>query len=361
MNIIMIDDEQMALELLEGQLKKIRSDLTIHKFTVFDIHEQRQLLLDADLLFLDIEMPQINGLELLSLISEINPRLQIVFVTAYNEYAIQAFEMNALDYLMKPVQINRLKITMERISAIEKPVKQNNTLQLKLCNEFQIETDNMQYTAIKWRTAKAEELFLYLLHHKGNTIRKEEILEMLWGDTNNERASAQLYTTIYYIRKNILPYSEHFTIKSVQNGYQLLTSNIKTDIYEWESQALSAPAVNRDTINLHERIMRLYTGDYLESRTYPWAEGERFRLAQIWVDRARNIASYFINEDNIEKAVYWLDKIVNMRPEDEHASFLLMKIYAELIMDCCKLSIRTVEASIKGARCSNSVKNNDLV
>ncbi len=67
-----------------------------------------------DVLFLDIQMPKVNGFQLLSMIDEeVMPK--VVFVTAYDEYAIKAFEENALDYLLKPVQKDRLANTMEKL------------------------------------------------------------------------------------------------------------------------------------------------------------------------------------------------------------------------------------------------------
>lgn len=69
----------------------------------------------ADVIFLDIEMPDINGIELATRILDLQKNINIVFVTAYNQYAVEAFRLNALDYLMKPVSADRLKETLYRI------------------------------------------------------------------------------------------------------------------------------------------------------------------------------------------------------------------------------------------------------
>ena len=71
-----------------------------------------------DIVFLDVEMPEYNGFELLDFFKEIN--FEIVFVTAYNHYAVRAFEVSAIDYLLKPVDIDGLK------AAIEKAKKKRN-------------------------------------------------------------------------------------------------------------------------------------------------------------------------------------------------------------------------------------------
>lgn len=70
-----------------------------------------------DVAFLDIRMPGLTGLEVARVATEASPRTQIVFVTAYDQYAIDAFERGAVDYLLKPVKPERLAATIERVQA----------------------------------------------------------------------------------------------------------------------------------------------------------------------------------------------------------------------------------------------------
>lgn len=70
-----------------------------------------------DVAFLDIRMPGLSGLEVAAAAAEASPRTQIVFVTAYDQYAIDAFERGAIDYLLKPVQPQRLAATVQRLQA----------------------------------------------------------------------------------------------------------------------------------------------------------------------------------------------------------------------------------------------------
>ncbi|MES2859580.1 MAG: LytTR family DNA-binding domain-containing protein [Pseudomonadota bacterium] len=70
-----------------------------------------------DIAFLDIRMPGLTGLEVASAAAEASPRTQVVFVTAYDQYAVDAFERGAIDYLLKPVQPDRLAATIARLRA----------------------------------------------------------------------------------------------------------------------------------------------------------------------------------------------------------------------------------------------------
>ena len=70
-----------------------------------------------DVAFLDIRMPGLTGIEVAAALSEVSPRTQVVFVTAYDQYAIDAFEQGAVDYLLKPVAADRLQATVQRLQA----------------------------------------------------------------------------------------------------------------------------------------------------------------------------------------------------------------------------------------------------
>ena len=116
---VIIDDEQDSISLLQMQLAAHCPEVQlVGTFTspgkAFDELE----LLDPELIFLDIEMPVMNGLELLEKIAHLN--YSVVFVTAYNQYALKAFRFNALDYLVKPVDSDEL---VEAVSKATKKIK----------------------------------------------------------------------------------------------------------------------------------------------------------------------------------------------------------------------------------------------
>lgn len=328
--VTLIDDEPLALELLERQIMKV-TNAEIIKLTYLDLDKQADLINNTDLIFLDIEMPGINGLELADYIFEMNPHLQIVFVTAFNQYAVQAFELNALDYLLKPVQLERLKKTFERLNVSKVPVTipLSSKLQIKVCGELMFE-QNGESNVVQWRTAKTQELFLFLLYHNEKIVRKSELVELLWSNFELERAYSQLYTTIYNIRKTLNKYGNHLIIKSVQDGYKLIRKDVSIDIEEWEDRIMKAPPIHIETVDIYEEIMKLYTDAFLHSYDYVWAESERFRLENLWLKIANKIGDIYTRNNRLEEAVKWYVKICNLKPDDEQANFSLMKLYAEL-------------------------------
>lgn len=111
---IIVDDEPLALEGLKLRLEKIPEIKVIAQASDGDQAIQLCHELCPDVLFLDLQLPGLNGIEVVqALQSDIIP--MIVFVSAYGEYAIDAFELNAIDYVLKPASVGRLKKTVERI------------------------------------------------------------------------------------------------------------------------------------------------------------------------------------------------------------------------------------------------------
>lgn len=117
-NCIVVDDEPVAREILENHLGKIEQINVIascknamEAFQVINTHL-------VDLVFLDINMPDISGL---SFAKSMSPNLKIIFTTAYREYAVDGFDLKAVDYLLKPISFERL------LQGINKYLEENST------------------------------------------------------------------------------------------------------------------------------------------------------------------------------------------------------------------------------------------
>lgn len=110
---ILIDDEKNALEVLEWQLKNFCTDVQVLAMcTSADEAVTAIIQLQPQLIFLDIEMPVKSGFEVLHAFQQ--PRFDVIFTTAYNQFAIKAFKYAAFDYLLKPIDAADLKAAIER-------------------------------------------------------------------------------------------------------------------------------------------------------------------------------------------------------------------------------------------------------
>lgn len=112
MTCIIIDDEPAAVGVLELIIKKIPYLKVLGSFTnpIEGMESVRQLL--PDITFLDIQMEAMSGVEVAKLIKD---QTKIIFTTAYSDYAVSAFEDNALDYLMKPISLERLIKAIQKV------------------------------------------------------------------------------------------------------------------------------------------------------------------------------------------------------------------------------------------------------
>lgn len=106
MNCVAIDDEPFALKILEEDIDKIEFIKDIHCFTNLEKAKEYLSSNSVDLLFLDIEMPKQTGIEFLT---NLDSPPMVIFTTAYTEYALSGFDLNAVDYLLKPIAFDRLE------------------------------------------------------------------------------------------------------------------------------------------------------------------------------------------------------------------------------------------------------------
>src|SRR6185437_1343948 len=114
MNCIAIDDEPKALEVIERYCQKtgllsLRASFRESLKAIEFLNREK-----VDLIFLDINMPDINGMQLLQTLS---PRPLVIFTTAYSQYAVESYELSALDYLLKPVTFERFLLAINKAAA----------------------------------------------------------------------------------------------------------------------------------------------------------------------------------------------------------------------------------------------------
>ena len=110
---IIVDDEPLALDILEAFIEKMPNlELVARCENAFEANEAINAQ-QVDLIFLDIQMPQMNGIEFLKSLQ--NPP-SVIFTTAFSDYAIEGFELNAVDYLLKPISMDRFMKAVNKAS-----------------------------------------------------------------------------------------------------------------------------------------------------------------------------------------------------------------------------------------------------
>ncbi|MDY8137866.1 LytTR family DNA-binding domain-containing protein [Aquimarina sp. 2201CG5-10] len=115
MKALIIDDENKARRLLEALIVRECQEIT-SIFQASDLESGIETIKEQqpDIVFLDIEMPKYSGLQILEFFENKEVNFQIIFTTGYNHYAVEAFKLSAIDYLLKPIDVEELKIAVEK-------------------------------------------------------------------------------------------------------------------------------------------------------------------------------------------------------------------------------------------------------
>lgn len=323
-NAILIDDERPSLRELEFLLKEYSELNIIGLFTnPFEALENiRQL--KPQVVFLDINMPQLRGIDAASKILDDSPKTNIIFVTAFDQYAIEAFELHALDYILKPISKSRFRKTIERLIS-NNPVHQqvnSKKLQIKCFGRFQVNWDNQD--PIKWRAEKTKELFAFLLLNHGRNMSKDELLDKLWTEDDPEKAIRQLYNGIYYIRKAIEGYGIDRELININSNYSIQLGTVDYDVENFCNKFNNS---RNESLEELKEIEALYVEDYLHGDDYTWSNIERERLSKMYYQCLIKLSDKYIERRQWDDAEDTLLKAYYQNPYEETSTEKLMELY----------------------------------
>jgi len=282
MKIIIVDDEMVLVRQMKRMLEELENVEVVGSYV-----NPIQALLELpdskpDAAILDIEMPGMNGILFAEKCLEAVPDIAILFATAYNNYAAEAFEANAVDYLLKPIRQERLekairKIQLLKASEANRREKTTEDICIQSFGKFGV---FLHGEAIKWSRAKQRELFAYLLQSKGMWVDKYRICDDLWGNCMSDQALANLQTAVWAIRKLFRDMQlEQFHIEYQGDSYILYMKNIIWDKEELDKILEEEWRNKKDGSVCHSikriKIKELYQQGYLYYDDWQWAVIEK--------------------------------------------------------------------------------------
>ncbi|HZG79366.1 MAG TPA: response regulator [Brevibacillus sp.] len=309
MKAILVDDERLALSHLKQILEKYATDIEcIGEFSDPTVVLEQIKELQPDVVFLDIQMPEIDGLQLGEQVQAAFPHILMVFVTAFDRFALQAFDLYALDYLLKPVLPERLQQSVQRLreKMESRQDRQIVSRETKICcfQQIRIQLPGKEPESLRWGSAKALELFAYLLHHRNQVIDNQHLIELLWPDYEESRAAQQLFTAIYHIRQTLQSNGMGtVTIRSGEcgRGYMLTLGEAQVDTEKWEGLVKQAEQHFPEQVEACEHAFSMYEGDYLGAYDFMWAEQERERLRNLWLSLAEKLIDYYSEKGMLQE------------------------------------------------------------
>lgn len=319
---IIVDDEQPSLDKLakllnESAMVEIKGKFT-QPFAALEFLETNKI----DAVFLDIEMPDMDGIELSNRVINIQGQIAVVFVTAYNQYAVEAFRLNALDYLMKPATAERLNDTLKRIVTEKQIQIQPAPVQIHCFGKFKV---NVGTAEVKFRTEKAQELLAYLIDQRGDFVHRGVICDHLWEEYDGDRALIHFNTTLYYVKKALLQQGVEIQVEYDKGCYRLNIEGLDCDYHRFRKFITTTGRVAQSNILEYEEIASLYRGDYLAGTEYIWAEQNRQMLKERYIMLLLQISAYYEAGGDPQKTISWLKLGLTQEPLHRELNYQLVE------------------------------------
>ena len=252
MKVLLVDDEKLQLTRLQESVKLVLPTGELLAFTnpvaALEAAKKEQI----DIAFLDIEMPKLNGIQLAKNLKGLNPKINIIFVTAYDSFALDAIRIKASGFITKPV--NEAKI-VEEIEGLRYPVEMKPTtkLQVKCFGNFEVFING---EPLKFAYSKSKEVFAYLIDREGSAININELNAILWEEDHK----TYLRNLISDIQKTLKEVGCSDVFIKRHNECFIDTSKVECDAYQYKNNDPDA--------------IRMYRGEYMIQ--YSWAYFEDF-------------------------------------------------------------------------------------
>jgi two-component SAPR family response regulator len=338
-HVILVEDETFVLTYM---VKMLKGFLELSVEAAFSSPEEvldSFDTLNVDVAFLDIEMPRMNGLELARKLTEKKHDLQIIFTTAYSKYAVDAFGVEAIDYLLKPINTDDILRVIKRLNKNKpKPAKieEENAVykeelikpcKIRCFGRFEIKDETNQI--IKWPTKKAEEVFAYFLMHQGSYINKWELLDKFWPDMEEERGFHNLYNTIYRIKQVIKSLPASPAIEKINDGYVLKAEELYTDIDNLK--IIDEKGFSEDFLADIRALCLSYNTPLFGTRDFIWSVALQENVSRIYKRVCKKLIYYYRNKNEFEQAEEILRHFVKQHPESEDMMFW----WFDLLKDWC--------------------------
>ncbi len=321
---VVIDDDQLCIDLLTLQIQKYNffSIVGVYTDPIKALDEIKNL--NLQLVFLDIDMPELNGMDLAVSLLDACPGVKIIFVSSYDQYAVSAFYLYALDYLLKPISPDRFSHLADRISKLfrldnfAKPV-----LNITCMGEFEVRWDTQP--PIKWRSKKTRELFALLFQYRNRIILKDQLMENLWPETDPTKAQHLLHNCVYYIRKTLKANHISQDLIEIDDLYCMKVSGVSIDCDE----LLGLHGDDFELMDLEQlkNLESLFRGSYMASTDWLWSQPSRTELEIIYEQLLDSIADRYNPEQHASLLEQVLLKAYNLNPYKESTTIKLIKLY----------------------------------
>ena len=256
MKVICLDDEKIILRGMILNCRKVKTIDDVVGFASFS--ELKEYLKDntADVIFSDINMPDVDGIAVAKYLRENHPEINVVFTTGYTGYTNQAIRAEAKGYLLKPISKEMIE---EQINYFLTNNSLNKRVKIQAFGNFDIKVDDKPLAL----SSKAKEALAYLVDRNGSAVNRKELAAVIYEDDSYSRTIQSYITKIFVELKRVL---EEHNLENLllvdQNTYALNTNLVICDAYEY--------------LKGNKNYKNSFHGEYMTQ--YSWAEMEIYRF-----------------------------------------------------------------------------------
>jgi Response regulator containing CheY-like receiver and SARP domains len=332
MKVLVVDDEPAMLLAMKRLLSRIEGVELVGNFQnaaeALDFIREHEV----NLAFLDIKIGEDNGLELARSLRSIYDDVDIVFTTSHTEFAMPAYDVYPLDYIVKPVSGKRLEQTVVRAanrrgaSSIDAGSSTSISHRLMIRGLGCFEAGSRQSGAVKWMSKKSAELFAYLLVQQGRSVAKPRIIEDVFPEMPRRNAEVYLNTAVYQLRKALSPHGFKEMILSTQEQYRLDMGLMDVDFIQFEQGVAGFPEITTENEAAALELEKRFTGDLFEDKSYVWATIEHERLVILYDGFAKRLVYWLLARERYREAAQIARRLVSRNEFDEESTLLLLRI-----------------------------------
>lgn len=292
-----VDDEAPAIAMLRHLLQPYAQIEIGGAFT-----DPRKALAAAlrdepHLIFLDIDMPQLKGIEAAIQLQEKLPGLTIIFVTAYRDYALDAFKSYPLDYILKPVDEARFRQTMDRV--FEKLSDGHSILaapgqvKIRCFGRFEITVGPAETRPLKLGRGRMREVLAYLLHNFNRSISRRELLGQFFNGVENSKTVNHLHVLISRLRSLLESAGISREQITIGNTFAVSAAPGVCDYIDFIRLAEVKQPLDEAGAAVAEEALKSCHGPYLEGEDYLWVIEERQWVENLHEELSLKLFRYY--------------------------------------------------------------------
>lgn len=231
LSIMIVDDDTLSLKLLEQCCRLTGKGQIVGLYTSpLEALQYMQTNGGIDVALLDINMPEMNGLELGKALRAINPQLILGFVSAEKKYCASAMAMMADDFMLKPYSIDRLEWLMDKALLLQ-PRLYRAALRVRTFGQFEVWAHGKR---VHFSNAKGRELLALCIDRNGEAVNMDEAMELLWpGEPMDERLQMRYRKAILDTRNALAPYGLRQVLETRRRCCRIIPEMMQCDYFDF--------------------------------------------------------------------------------------------------------------------------------